>query len=435
MNFTEEQILALAPDDASKKSGRDLANPSKWVTKGANDSALWGECQGSGSKPYQTQIDLSDIAFKCSCPSRKFPCKHGIGLMLLFCRQQKSFTENQPPGWAAEWLNKRNEKQEKQAEKKDKPVDEAAQLKRQQARTQKVTDGTQDLLLWIKDIVRNGILLMPQKEFSWFEHMAKRMVDAQAPGLAGMIRNLGQIDYYADGWQSLFLEHLLNIYMTIEAYTRVETFDENFKQDIRNLIGFSINQDELRGQKGVDDTWLVIGKQVTELDNLTTERNWLYGIHTNSYALVLQFIVRGQIVPLALTPGMFLKAELIFFPSVVPMRAIIKVHINTDNKPPIKAFENWQQVAAEETNLFSKLPIRSERPYIIHSLRPVQYNNRWWLQDDNKNMMALLNANRQLLKLLSLSGGRPLDMVVTGKESSYQAIGVWHEGNFKPLNI
>jgi hypothetical protein len=435
LNFTEEQILALAPDDASKKAGRDLANPSKWVSKGANDNALWGECQGSGSKPYQTQIDLSDIAFKCSCPSRKFPCKHGLGLMLLYCRQQNIFTEKTAPAWVADWLNKRIEKQEKQSEKTDKPVDEAAQLKRQQARNQKVSDGAAELLLWIKDIIRNGILLMPQKDFAWFEHMAKRMVDAQAPGLAAMIRNLGQIDYYADGWQTLFLEHLLNIYMTIEAYRRVEHFDENFKQDIRSLIGFSINQDELRGQNGVDDTWLVIGKQVTELDNLTTERNWLYGLHSRKYALVLQFIVRGQVVPLALTPGMYLKAELIFFPSVVPMRAIIKVHINTDNKPQVKAFENWQQVIAEETNNCSKMPVRAERPYIIHSLRPVQYNSSWWLQDDDKNMMALKNANRQLLKLLSLSGGRALDMVVTGKENNYTALAVWHEGIFKPIHF
>ncbi|MGB8191873.1 MAG: SWIM zinc finger family protein, partial [Chitinophagaceae bacterium] len=81
MNLSEEQILALAPDESSKKSGKELSNASKWVSKGANETALWGECKGSGSKPYQTQVDLANIAFKCSCPSRKFPCKHGLGLL------------------------------------------------------------------------------------------------------------------------------------------------------------------------------------------------------------------------------------------------------------------------------------------------------------------------------------------------------------------
>ncbi|HPH90283.1 MAG TPA: hypothetical protein PLZ68_05665, partial [Ferruginibacter sp.] len=76
LNLTEDQILTLAPDEASKKSGKDLSSPAKWVSKGVNEFALWGEAQGSGSKPYQTQVDLTNIAFKCSCPSRKFPCKH-----------------------------------------------------------------------------------------------------------------------------------------------------------------------------------------------------------------------------------------------------------------------------------------------------------------------------------------------------------------------
>src|SRR6185436_6036947 len=79
MNWTEEQVLSLAPDESAKKSGRELASPSKWVSRSANEKALWGECKGSGANPYKTQIDLSNIAFKCSCPSRKFPCKHGLG--------------------------------------------------------------------------------------------------------------------------------------------------------------------------------------------------------------------------------------------------------------------------------------------------------------------------------------------------------------------
>ena len=164
MLLTEEQILALAPDEPSKKSGKELANAAKWVSKGANETALWGECQGSGSKPYQAQIDLSNIAFKCSCPSRKFPCKHGLGLFLLYARQPNNFTSAKPPRWVTEWLDKRSAKEETKTEKKDKPVDAAAQAKRQQAREQKVSDGIEELLLWIKDIIRNGILNLPEKK-------------------------------------------------------------------------------------------------------------------------------------------------------------------------------------------------------------------------------------------------------------------------------
>lgn len=81
-DWTADRVLALAPDSASVASGRELSSPAKWASAARSDFAVWGEAKGSGAKPYQTIIDLREPAFKCSCPSRKFPCKHALGLML-----------------------------------------------------------------------------------------------------------------------------------------------------------------------------------------------------------------------------------------------------------------------------------------------------------------------------------------------------------------
>ena len=278
MTLSEDQILALAPDEASKKAGLGLANLSKWVSKGANEKAIWGECQGSGSKPYQAQIDRSNIAFKCSCPSRKFPCKHGLGLFLMYARHIAAFTTDNAPAWVTEWLEKRAEKQEKKAAKEDTPVDEAAQAKRQLARHDKVMQGITELQLWIKDIVRNGIISMPEKGFPWFENVAKRMVDAQAPGLANMVRQLGETNFFADNWQQPFLEQLLKLYIVTEGYQQHHSGGMPFLHDLRSWIGFTINQEELKEQPGITDTWIVLAKQSNEVDNITTEKYWLYGM-------------------------------------------------------------------------------------------------------------------------------------------------------------
>lgn len=433
MNLTEDQILTLAPDEASKKSGKDLANPSKWVSKGANEQALWGEAQGSGSKPYQTQIDLSNIAFKCSCPSRKFPCKHGLGLLLYYSRQKVAFTNTDAPAWVTDWLSKRAEKEEKKVNREEKPVDEAAQAKRQQARQNKVADGMEELRLWMKDIVRNGILNIPDKGFVFFENMAKRMVDAQAPGLANMLRNLGESNFYAEGWQSRFMDQLAAIYLVIEGYKNSANMDEAVQEDIKTLIGFTQSQEELKEQTGITDTWLVLSKQTAEVDNISTERNWLYGTQSNRYALVLQFIVRGQGGQLTFTPGMFIEAELVFYPSVVPLRAIVKRQIATNSNNNFTAFNNWQQVCETETLLSAQMPVRTDRPFIIQQLKPVQYNNQWWLQDAGQQMMQLKNEQKTIWKLLAMSGGDAMDMVVIGKEDRYEPVGVWYKGEYKIL--
>ena len=431
MNLTEDQILILAPDESSKKSGKDLANPAKWVSKGANDLALWGECQGSGSKPYQTQVDLINIAFKCSCPSRKFPCKHGLGLLLLYTRQKNSFTTGDAPAWVTDWLNKRIEKQEKQIEKKDKPVDETAQAKRQQARQLKVSDGIEELNAWIKDIVRNGIMSIPEKGPAFFENVSRRLIDAQAPGLAGMVRSLGETNFYTEGWPARFMDQLLRIYLIVEGFKNSASLSESLQQDIRTGIGFIQNQDELKEQSGIMDTWLVLGKQSIEVDTVTTEKFWLYGTQTNTYALLLQFIVRGQGVQYSFTPGMFVQAELVFFPSISPMRALVKQQIATGAVTRFSKFTGWRKIAEAESEASSQLPFRSERPFIVNQLKPVLYNQQWWLQDEDNKIMLIRNEYKNIWKLLSLSGGKPMDMAVIGREDQFEPLGVWQNDEYK----
>ena len=59
MELTSESVLALAPDASSVKAAQALLKPGQWPTLGFNENAVWGECKGSGSKPYQVEADLS----------------------------------------------------------------------------------------------------------------------------------------------------------------------------------------------------------------------------------------------------------------------------------------------------------------------------------------------------------------------------------------
>ncbi|SFD01933.1 SWIM zinc finger [Chitinophaga sp. CF118] len=419
MQLTEEQVLALAPDDSSRKAGRELSGPSKWVTKGANEQALWGECQGSGSKPYQTQVDLNGMAFKCSCPSRKFPCKHGIGLLILYARQPADFTTTEPPAWVSEWLGKREEKDTK---KKEKPTNEAAQVKRQQAREQSVEDGLAELLLWIKDIVRNGLIGIPEKDPSFFINMTRRMVDAKAPGLAGLVKTASNLNFYREGWQTEFTDLLVRMYLLIAGYTNKQS--PALLEDLRSGIGFTQSQDELREQKGITDIWLVLGKQTEEEDSLTVERNWLYGINSKKYALVLQFSAMSQAMPLNLIPGFFLQAELVYYPSAQPLRALIKSQVVAATIPPVSGISSWQEVAELETAYNSVLPFNTARPFLMQQVRPVQYEGSWWLADSSNRLVKVKESFTGIYRLMAISGGKPLDLAVLGSENNYEPLGI-----------
>jgi len=205
------------------------------------------------------------------------------------------------------------------------------------------------------------------------------------------------------------------------------------QQDVRTWIGFTQNQDELKEKQGLVDTWLVLTKQLSEEDNLTIERYWLHGVETGQYALILQFLFRGQGGEISLTPGMYVQAELIYYPSVSPMRAIIKRQISTNAASPKKVFAYWKEIAENETMINVEIPFNYPRPYIIKQVTPVSYQNQWWLVDENNDLMQIGEGFKSIWKLLAISGGNAVDVAVIGKEKFYEPIGVWEGENYKSL--
>ena len=106
-----QRVEQLAPDTAALKAAQGTAKPSKWKGLGRNDRLIWGECQGSGSNPYQVRADLVDVTYKCSCPSRKIPCKHTLALLLIMASGEAIPTA-EPPEFVAEWSANRAKRAE-----------------------------------------------------------------------------------------------------------------------------------------------------------------------------------------------------------------------------------------------------------------------------------------------------------------------------------
>ena len=327
MHWDRDQINGLAPDAASIKAAQKLISLNKWPLRQYNDRAIWGHCQGSGKKPYLTRIDIAEPAFKCSCPSRKFPCKHGLALFTLFAENQAEFeTVAQPPEWVAEWLDGRDSRQQKKQEKaaNPKPVDEQAQQKRQQQREDKVAAGVAELERWLEDIVQIGIAELPNKNMQYFESVAARMVDAQASGLANRVRNLGQLANGRGDTMNSLIGAIGKLHLLLQAYKRLDSLESGLQADVRSQIGWSQSKEEVQAQPPVEDNWLVLGNFRRKEDKLTNQICYLHGIESGKSAVINQFAHESQLSTLTNNwpTGSILKGSIHFYSSATPTRAI-----------------------------------------------------------------------------------------------------------------
>lgn len=409
MQYTQDQILKMAPDDASAKAGRQLATPAKWVVKSAHSKALWGDCQGSGKTPYKTIIDLTNIAFKCSCPSRKFPCKHGLGLFLLYAADPASFTtEEQLPAHVNEWLGKREEKESAKEEKVQKPVDEAARKKRADAREKKVKAGIDELRSWLKDVARTGIANVPQNPYQFSQNITARMVDAQAGGLAAQLRQINSINFYKEGWQKQLIRRLSGIYLVTDAYQRMEDYPADMKQELQTLIGWTTAKEDVLQSAAVNDRWVVLSVTTTEEGNFNTERTWLYGMQTKRFALLLQFYAGNQLPQQVLAPGLEVNGSMAFFPGLIQQRALIKEQIAVAPVTiSITGFSNIHALYSNVTATLAQNPFAGQIPLILSEVKIIFDNNEWLLSDNEGYAIGLSNTEDDGWQMLAFTRGRP----------------------------
>lgn len=269
-------------------AGQKLAGAAGWSGTGATQTLLWGDFQGSGRTPYRVQVNLVGPTYKCSCPSRQFPCKHVVGLVLRWCGG--SVEASEAPAGALE---------ASAPQKAPREVSEKAIA----ARELSVTEGLEQLSRWIDDQIRNGIAGISSDPYAgWSEPIAKRMVDAKAPGLARWLRSLpGYLTH--DEWPRMIIEDLGLIRLLTDAYRTIDTLPEETAAAVRRHIGFTVSRAEVLATDPVTDTWQVLGYAETLEDRYTTRRMWLSGNATGLLVNVQSTAPSGASFDNRLTPG------------------------------------------------------------------------------------------------------------------------------------
>jgi hypothetical protein len=422
-----DQVLALAPDAQIAGAARGLARPNKWSSLGLSDEAVWGECAGSGARPYQVAAVLNNLSFHCSCPSRKRPCKHALALLLLSTDQPTAFPIAAPPGWVSERLaaSARHPSKPEATTRRRASASTAQSAARREAR---VTAGLDELALWLGDLMRRGLATAQAQPPRFWDGMAARLVDAQAPGAARLVRRLGALVASGAGWPDRLAGALGQLHLLVEGYRRIESLPAAVQADVRAALGFTLNHDALLAEDGVRDRWRVLGRRVEEEDHLRVQRVWLRGDAHGQPALMLSFAPAGQSLDTRLAPGTLLEAELVFFPSAYPLRVLLKFAGPARALDRLAGGATLAEAAAAYGGALACQPWLERFPAVLEAVRPVRVDGGWWLRDAAGAGWPLAPGFGAAWVLLALSGGRPLPVFGEWDGEHFWPLSAWADG-------
>ena len=406
MEMTRAAIEAMAPDQSALAAASALLKPAKWPLRARSGILIWGECQGSGANPYRVAADLEDRGSKCTCPSRKFPCKHALALMWMVVEDGAAFQAGEVPDWVDDWTRRRRKGgappaasgEDKSLEAAHPPLAEsapdpdvearrkAASLKRADETRRSVYAATEDLDVWIADQLRTGLTGFLGALGERCRRIAARLVDAKASVLASRIDEMPSRLLVLSGEERVdaAIAELGKLVLLARAW-RAAPDDSELRREVVNA---ETREEVLANPQSprVVAVWEVLGERIaTRRDGLVSQATWLMSLGRTAprFAVLLDFFPASA----GRRSGVFVagerfRAELAFYPARAPLRAVIAAREGV-----VDALDAWPDPPADPFVDYAEsllaTPWRSETPFLLPEGRICAdaAGRAWWRSD------------------------------------------------------
>jgi len=234
VQYDRDFVRSFAGNSSALINGEALVKKGQFIqiSQSVDGTLLFGQCQGSGKNPYHCSVDFFDPArpvARCSCPSRQFPCKHCVGLLLAALNSPVQIADI-----PEEILSKR-QKIKARSEKKE------SSQSAQQSEPAGLTKAKATAIIKKAQVQLNG-LDFADKLLSSLLQQGLQTLDANAiKAHQKQVMELG--NYYLKGVQSDFIE----LFLTLQKSLVDQNYTSAIEQ-VNHLYGLIE-----RGQKYLND--------------------------------------------------------------------------------------------------------------------------------------------------------------------------------------
>jgi hypothetical protein len=423
-----EQVVAFAGSSARFGAGEAAAVPARWAPVGASERALWGRYHGSGAEPYDVAVDHLRVSARCSCPSRVSPCKHGVGLLVLWVRGHVAVSA-EPPA-VARWIERqqRTPAVEEPAapdvrdetpitDRHDATAGEVAERGRDE-RIAALVGGLVELDRWLEDRVRIGLADPSIARFATWDEVARRLTDARAGALANRVRRLaGRVGAEPD-WHAHALAEIGILHLLARAGQRVPQLPGELADGVAVTCGWQVRKADVEAAVPETDRWLVVGRSDTREDLVEVRRVWLRGIDSGRWAMTLSFAAYRQALDDSLATGTVVHGDIHRYPGS-SQRALVGAVSGVDVTPSagraaaIDATTTTAGACALVGTVLAAEPWLERVPAVVTAA--VARSAGAWLLTDGVGSLPIAPESARsdaVATLLAASAGAPLTIAV-----------------------
>jgi len=309
--------------------------------------------------------------------------------------------------------------------------DQAAADRRAAQRAERVAAGLAELQTWLRDQVTAGLTAAPAggRQGAAQAQLAARMVDAQVPGVAAVLRRLAELPGSEPDWPARLLAEYGLLHLLATAHSRLAALPSGLAAVVRSRVGYTTARADVLTRPPVTDRWHVLAVRDLPDEPIPARRIWLRGRGTGRFASLLLFAPNGifrMYADAALTPGTQVDADLHFYPGQPPLRALVGMRRAAPEPAPAPApagdaaalLATWAAALAQD-------PWLTIWPALVSGTVTLTAD-RWHLVDHTGTALPLLSEDVSLWSLLAVSAGTPVTVAGEWTPDGLLPLTVWH---------
>jgi hypothetical protein len=282
-----------------------------------------------------------------------------------------------------------------------------------------------ELELWLRDMVRNGLAILPGKPKTYWLNMANRLIDAQAGQIARELKYLANVPGRRSDWPDHLLAAVGRLYLLIQGFKHFDTLSPEIQSDLRTAVGWLPRQHALPTEPVSAGRWLVMGRRLEKYGKHLLRRTWLWGLNSEKPLLIAEVLNKENAFEINFATGTILHASVQYYPGQWPLHGLMTdVRRVTGNQSARLGHDTIMSATRQFALARSANPWQRVYPMAFEGLYPEFHEGEWRLRDDEGVLLPFEPGFAYGWHLLALSGGHPLRL-----------FGEWDGTYFQPLSV
>lgn len=283
--------------------------------------------------------------------------------------------------------------------------------------------GANEIIVWLADVVNNGITTLYNQPEEFWESISKRMVDAQLSGISNRLKHVKNA--IAQEEEEYIIDAISEIYLLAKALSKLEALPEEMALSLLKAGGYNITKKQLVNAELIADDWLVLGVVHGEEDRIRYRRTWIQGQRTKFMGQILDYAWGKQDFMQNWQSGRMFRADVRIFPGAYKLRVAVEAHTHSPQMfNSFAAYPSLDGFLKAYTMAIAANPVLFRFPVSLKEVTVQLKDQEVYIVDKSHHTIHCICSENAKWGLLAAAAGQEI-----------QLFGEWDGSKLSPLSL